>query len=91
MNLYLIVLNEPNPELWENLERDWGSPYQTILSDTAAIVGAPSRITNPDKVCERLGMSDEKKVEGIVVQMTRYQGYLDEAVWDWVDEIQKAQ
>ena len=83
MSVYVIILKEPKTEVWEQVRETWPN-HHYILSDTAAFV-APAGISLIGQVCDRLGINDvQKNANGVVLEITAYQGYSDTALGEWL-------
>lgn len=87
MSIYLVALNEDTQDGWRVLKQQWPGRFY-ILNDHLAFV-APQDVNEADRIATILGMSDQKQVAGFVLELSgEFQGYNDNALWDWIDKVQ---
>ena len=84
MSIYAIILNEPDPQAWSKVEREWPDRHY-ILTENVAFV-APERTTISAKIAESVGINSDAEVLGFVVELNRYDGYNDSALWEWTEK-----
>lgn len=82
MSVYLILLDEPNSELWEEL----GNVPHYMLSDVAELVQSEGALTAD--VMKAVGMTRERKIKGLVVRVPydAIDGWHAAALWEWLRE-----
>lgn len=87
MNIYLVLLNEPNSETWATLQAEWPEPKHYILTERIAWIAADNPRITTDAICEALGIDSVGKVRGVVVGIgNSIQGYNAKQLWEWMEQ-----
>ena len=88
MEIYAIILDEPNEEVWSKVEKHWkGRSY--ILNSRLAFVAPKEEITTTSNISETAGIGGENDVLGVVLQVSSYSGFSDIALWEWLRKVRK--
>ena len=80
MPLYIIVLDYPEPKVWDSVRQNWPSPNHHIHDDRVAFVKDDIRLTA--EVKDTAGI--EAGAGGIVVQADYYSGYTATPLVEWL-------
>ena len=64
MSLYMIVLDEENPELWEKVKTNWPAPNHHLHDERVAFVRDDKTLTSD--IAKTIGI--QKDAAGIVTQ-----------------------
>lgn len=86
MNLYAIVLNEPNEQSWAKLKEEWPEQHY-VLTERIAFLVAGNGSTTTRSIGDQLGMNNEKAVTGIVVHSAAINGWNRADLWEWVRNV----
>lgn len=89
-DIYLVVLNRPDPGAWGRVDEMWrGRSYK--LSDTVAFLRDETRTTQG--IAEALGMGGplapgRPPVSGVVYAVSNapYWGFNDTSLWEWIQK-----
>ena len=81
MDIYAIVLNEPSEPAWDRIKEHWENHY--LVSDTLALIAMEGTAITSN-IAQSIGMNETDAVEGIVFQISHYNGWHDRATWEWL-------
>ena len=91
MSVHLIVLVEPHPQAWKQLDSEWPGRHH-IISDRLALV-APPGISTASGIQESIGITraNSETPIGIVIQLERpfYSGVLPTPTTDWFKQAEE--
>ncbi len=81
MNVYAIVLDEPNENVWEALKRQWPD-HHFVLSDRMMFV-ARDGISVISSISNVARLHDNN-APGLVLEITTYSGFSRPDLWEWL-------
>ena len=84
MSIYLVALNEPSKLAWETIQTNWPA-HHLLLTDHLAFM-APDEPALTSTIAETIGMNDEEKVLGIVVELGNKSGYNQTSLNEWLSK-----
>ena len=87
MNIYAVILNEPDADAWDRLKEAWPSAHY-ILTDRIAFIGSAS-VTLTEMISETVGLNEDHEVLGLVVQLDDYFGYNNPSLWEWMHKMEE--
>ena len=82
MEVYAIILNEPDEEAWDRVRNEWPKNY--ILSDSVALVVPDAPVSLTGDIAEKVGMNQQEGILGVVVEVGSNNGYNHVAFWEWL-------
>lgn len=83
---YLVVLKEPNRELWKQIEHKWSGGRHHFINETMAFID-PVEPTNSGDLSKMLGFTDEIQHIGFVVSLDPpivTAGRFYNNFWEWI-------
>lgn len=86
MNLYVIVLNEPNENAWAKLKKEWPDQHYE-LTDRVAFLSVENGNLTTRAIGDRIGMNNEETVIGFVVQSGAINGWNSADLWEWIRNV----
>ena len=84
-DIYAIYLNEGNNATWGILKEKWPDRH-LIVNDRLAFV-ALDTITTTGNIADTVGMNLESKTIGIVFQLSAYNGFNSQNIWEWLEKV----
>ena len=84
MSVFAVVLNDPDERAWDSLRTHWPDRH-LVVTDRLAFV-APETLTLTQDVADTLGMNQEKKVLGIVIEMANRSGFNKSSLTEWLEK-----
>jgi hypothetical protein len=84
MPVYLISLHKPDETVWQRLEEKWHGRHHIITPHMAIL--APEDVSLTKEICAALGLSEEGKVSGFVVELTHYGGRANSSTIEWLEK-----
>ena len=70
MPLYVLVLDQPDSQVWENVRHNWPAPNHHIHDNRVAFVKDETRLTS--EIAKTAATDD--KFSGVIVQADYYSG-----------------
>lgn len=86
MHLFAIILNEPNADAWDNVEKIWPGIQHHIVNDHTALIAIPEQTLTRD-IADAVGMNKEGAVLGFVIDAASRAGYSSSAVVEWMKKM----
>lgn len=86
MAKYAIILSSPSKHAWDRVKEVWPSHY--ILNERVAFIESDEPRTTTSKISGEVGMDDDKKISGIVIQVGHYNGFEEPELWEWLENSQ---
>ena len=88
MSIYLVALNDPAEDAWIQVRESWPERHY-ILTDRLAFI-APEDTLLTETVGEMVGMNEERKLSGFVVEITyeAINGWNRPGLWEWMRKYQ---
>ena len=80
MSLYVIILDRPEPKVWETVKQTWPVPAHHIHDERVAFVKDDTRLTA--EVKETVGITSG--TAGIVIQADYYSGFTSSSLVEWL-------
>ena len=80
MSLYMIVLDQESPDLWEKVRTNWPAPTHYIHDARVAFVRDDKSLTSD--IAEKIGI--QKDAAGIVAQTDYYSGFTSSSLVEWL-------
>ena len=80
MPLYIIVLDQENPELWEKVKTNWPAPNHHIHDERVAFVRDDKSLTSD--IAKTIGI--QKDAAGLVSQADYYSGFTSSPLVEWL-------
>ena len=84
MAVHVVILNEPNELAWKKVMGWDGEHY--ILTDRIAFVVADSLVLT-EKIAAHVGMNNDGRVKGLVIEMTNRAGWNDSGLVEWFGKV----
>ena len=84
--LYLVVLRQPNPDIWKRIKEEW--PEHHFILDTRSAYIALESVLLTDDLAEKIGMNEKEKVAGVVVEIAEINGWISKKLWEWIRKVQ---
>ena len=81
MPLYILVLDKTDPQIWENVRKNWPAPDHHIHDDRVAFVKDNKRLTA--EISEKAGIGN--KSAGLVIQADYYSGRTSSPLVEWLE------
>ena len=85
MRVYAVLLNEPAPDIKEQIEKQYTKPNHYKINDTAFFIQTNKLA---DDVAQDIGLKGEnqgERVFGVVIKLnSSYSGFNLPALWDWL-------
>lgn len=85
MSVFAIVLNDPDERAWDSLRKQWPDRH-LVVTDRLAFV-APETLTLTQDVADTLGLNQERKVLGIVIEMANRSGFNKSFLTEWLEKV----
>lgn len=93
MNVYMVVLEKPNEEVWAAIRKKWPDRQHYILDERVAFIAlSPSRVRGQviltEDLSNELGMEEKKKVVGLVLEVPdSINGWQEGTFWEWIEKV----
>ncbi len=88
MSTYAIILSrEPSQYVWNKIKEYWESSHY-ILSDRIAFIVSKDPTITTTKISDMIGMESSQKINGIVLQVSHFNGYEAVDLWEWFEKFQ---
>lgn len=85
MSIHAIILDKPNPVVWDRVRREW--PINYVVSDSVGFIVSDKAVTLNREIAEMLGMNDESRLSGVVVEINdNWFGYYSRDLWEWLNK-----
>ena len=82
MPVYVLILDQEDPQVWENVRSNWPAPNHHIHDERVAYVKDDTKITS--EVAETAAVGD--KFLGVVVQADYKAGYTSPSLVEWLNK-----
>jgi len=86
VNVYAVILNEPNEAAWQKVKAKWPDRTNFILTDRIAFI-ATEELTITNDVAEAVGVSKEGGISGVVFDASRLAGWNDSGLVEWLGKV----
>ncbi len=84
MAVYAIILPEPEQGAWDRIEAKW--PGRTHIYDERLAFVCPEEIMVTRDIADIVGMEEERRVTGFVLDIKAYAGWANPSVWEWIQK-----
>ena len=88
MNIYMIVLDEPNDSAWQNIQEFWPEDH-FIHTERVAFIADNNLMMLTSDISTKVGIG-EVTFNGIAVNTTSYYGHSSMRLWEWLAKASKA-
>ena len=82
MPIFAVMLDEENPEAWENVRSNWPAPHHHILDTRVAYVKDDTKLTA--EVADTVGIG--KDIPGMVIQADYKYGFTSASLVEWLEK-----
>lgn len=80
---YIIILQEPNADAWQQVKDVWDHHY--IVSETMAMIAVDKSVLARE-ITDALGMDMTAGCAGFVLEYTWWYGYWDRDLMRWMNK-----
>ena len=85
MTTYMIVIDDPDPDLWKTVQDEWPDRH-LLLTERLAFI-APEDLTLTRDVADKMGFNSTDRVMGLIVQMDHRAGFHESRFIEWLEKI----
>ena len=82
MSVYAIIYSEPNKDLLDIIASKWPSHYKA--SDNLVFITSDDQTLTTASIASDVGMNNQNKAMGVVLQVGNYYGYESPTLWEWL-------
>ncbi len=88
MSTYAIILSrESSTYAWDKIKESWESSHYILSDRVAFIVSEDPKITTR-KISDTIGMDKNQQINGVVLQVSHFNGYETVDLWEWLAKFQ---
>ena len=87
MPVFTVILDQPHEEAWCKLKSEYANWY--ILNDRTALIAPENPLTLSPEIAGTVGMSSDRAVSGMVVEVAHCHGHRDPGLQEWLDKVRE--
>ena len=82
MSVYAIIFSNPNDDSWNIIQDKWPSHYKANAN--LVFITSDDQTLTTASIASNVGMNNQNKEMGVVLQVGHYYGYESPELWEWL-------